>query len=61
MLVRQPAEETVGGAKAMLADNFYARFGKPDFGIALHADPHIETGEAGVTPAVRSPARACLR
>ena len=36
MLIGQPAEETVGGAKAMLADHLYERFGKPDFAIALH-------------------------
>jgi hippurate hydrolase len=36
MFVAQPAEETVSGAKAMLADGIFTRFKKPDFGFALH-------------------------
>jgi amidohydrolase len=36
MFIAQPAEETVSGAKAMLADGVFTRFGKPDFGFALH-------------------------
>ena len=36
MFIAQPAEETVSGAKAMLADGLYARFGKPDYALALH-------------------------
>jgi hippurate hydrolase len=37
MFVAQPAEETVSGAKAMLADGLFTRFKKPDFAFALHA------------------------
>jgi len=36
MFVGQPSEETVSGAKAMLADGIFTRFPKPDFGFALH-------------------------
>lgn len=36
MLVGQPSEETIDGAKAMMADDLYTRFGKPDMAIALH-------------------------
>ncbi len=36
MFVGQPAEERVGGAKAMLADGLYERFGVPDSALALH-------------------------
>ena len=39
MFIGQPAEETVGGAKAMLADNLFQRFGKPDYGFGLHVGP----------------------
>lgn len=39
MFVGQPAEETVSGAKAMLADGLFTRFGKPDFAFALHTSP----------------------
>ncbi len=48
MLVGQPAEETIGGVRAMLADNMYARFGRPDYAIALHDDPHVEAGKIAV-------------
>lgn len=36
MLVGQPAEEKLGGARAMVADGLYTRFGRPDFALALH-------------------------
>ena len=39
MFVAQPAEETLSGASAMLADGLYSRFGKPDFALALHDTP----------------------
>src|SRR5882724_7307623 len=38
MFIAQPAEETVSGAKAMLADGLFTRFPKPNFGFALHAN-----------------------
>jgi len=39
MFIAQPAEETVSGAKAMLADGLFTRFKRPDFGFALHDGP----------------------
>lgn len=36
MLIGQPAEERIGGAKAMIEDNLYERFGRPDYALALH-------------------------
>jgi amidohydrolase len=48
MLIGQPAEERVGGAQAMLADGLYARFGKPDYAIALHDGPAL-VGTVGYT------------
>ena len=48
MLIGQPAEERIGGARAMLADGLYARFGKPDYCIAQHDDPSIAAGNVGV-------------
>ncbi|MFO0688582.1 MAG: amidohydrolase [Myxococcota bacterium] len=44
MFVGQPAEERIGGAKAMLADGLYARFGVPDAALALHV---LAGGPAG--------------
>lgn len=44
MFVVQPAEERVGGARAMMADGLYQRFGKPDHAIAFHVASHLATG-----------------
>ena len=44
MFVVQPAEERVGGAKAMLADGLYDRFGKPDYALAFHVASVLPTG-----------------
>lgn len=46
MFVAQPAEETLGGAKAMLADGLFSRFPKPDFAFALHTWP-MAYGDVG--------------
>ena len=48
LLIGQPAEETAGGARAMLADDLYSRLATPDFAIALHDEPSIEAGKVGV-------------
>lgn len=50
MFIGQPAEEIGAGAKAMLDDGLYARFGVPDFGLALHCSPTILSGQIGVAP-----------
>jgi hippurate hydrolase len=48
IFVGQPAEETVGGAHALLKDGLYTRWPKPDYALALHDDAEIETGKIGV-------------
>jgi len=55
MLVGQPSEETIDGAKALLADHLYERFGKPDLAIALH-DANFAAGKVSVVsgPALAS-------
>jgi hippurate hydrolase len=50
MLVGQPSEETIDGAKAMLADNLYERFGKPDFIIGMHDTNELPAGQVGLIP-----------
>ena len=50
MLVGQPSEETIDGAKAMLADNLYERFGKPDLVIGLHDTNELPAGQVGLIP-----------
>jgi hippurate hydrolase len=36
VLIAQPAEETISGARAMMQDGLYTRFPKPDFAVAFH-------------------------
>jgi len=50
LLVGQPAEETIDGSRAMLDDDLYGRFGKPDFAIALHDQSDLEAGKVGWCP-----------
>lgn len=50
VLIGQPAEETIDGAKAMLADGLYSRIPKPDFAIALHDSADLEAGKLSYTP-----------
>jgi amidohydrolase len=47
VLIGQPAEEKIGGAKVMLADGLYTRFPRPDFALALHVIEDLETGKVG--------------
>jgi len=49
MLIGQPAEERVRGAKAMMADGIWERFGKPDYALAFHVS---SGGVAGVVNVV---------
>ncbi len=51
MLIGQPAEERVGGARDMMADRIWQRFGTPDYAIALHVNSDIEAGKIDVTEA----------
>jgi amidohydrolase len=50
VLLGQPAEEVVDGARAVLRDGLYDRFPKPDFVIALHDSADLEAGKVGYTP-----------
>ena len=50
MLLAQPSEETIDGAKAMLADHLYDRLGKPDMVVGLHDSNELAAGMVGVTP-----------
>jgi hippurate hydrolase len=48
MVIGQPAEEVIQGAKAMLADHLYERFGKPDFVVAEHDNPDVPAGSIAI-------------
>ena len=49
MMIGQPAEEIGEGARMMLEDGLYDRFGVPDFGLGLHCNPTIKAGRIGVS------------
>jgi amidohydrolase len=47
VMVGQPAEEGLGGAKAMLRDGLFTRFPRPDFALSLHDDDTMPSGTIG--------------
>jgi hippurate hydrolase len=47
MFIAQPAEERSGGAKAMLGQGLFQKFGKPDYALALHANASLPSGQVG--------------
>ena len=53
MFVVQPAEERVGGAKAMLEDGLYDRFGKPDYALAFHVAAALPTGRISASEGIQ--------
>jgi hippurate hydrolase len=50
LLLGQPAEETVSGAKKMIEDGLFTRFPKPDAAVALHVFNILPAGKIGITP-----------
>ena len=50
IFVGQPAEEAIGGARAILKAGLYNRFGKPDFALGFHDKADLPTGHIAVTP-----------
>ena len=44
IFIAQPAEEIGTGARLMLADKLYERFGTPDYCLALHSDSRFPHG-----------------
>lgn len=54
IFIGQPAEEAIGGARALLKAGLYDRFGKPDFALGFHDKADLQTGHLGVTPGYTS-------
>jgi hippurate hydrolase len=50
VMVLQPGEERVLGAKAMLDDGLFTRFPKPDYMVAFHDAASLPAGQIGITP-----------
>jgi len=51
MLVVQPAEERGLGARMMLEDHIWDRFGVPDYALAFHVEAPVETGKVNFVAA----------
>lgn len=45
MLLGQPAEERILGARAMMEDDIWKRFGRPDYALAFHVASRFEAGK----------------
>jgi hippurate hydrolase len=52
MLIGQPAEETIGGATAMVKDGLFTRFPRPDAAVALHVFNELPAGKVGIVPGI---------
>lgn len=52
MLIGQPAEETITGAKAMVSDGLFTRFPRPDEVVALHVTNEQPAGRVGVVSGI---------
>jgi len=50
MLLVQPAEERIIGARLMMEDNLWQRFGKPDYAMALHVGSMLPSNTINVIP-----------
>lgn len=50
VLIAQPAEETISGARAMMEDGLYTRFPKPDYALAFHVSAGVPAGQIEVPP-----------
>jgi amidohydrolase len=50
VMVGQPGEEIVRGARAMIADGLFKRFPKPDFAIAVHDTSDEPAGKVLIVP-----------
>lgn len=48
VMIGQPAEERISGARAMLADGLYERFPKPEFALAFHVSAGKPSGKIEV-------------
>jgi len=48
ILIGQPAEERISGARMMIEDGLYKRFPKPDYALAFHVSANLATGRIEV-------------
>jgi hippurate hydrolase len=53
VFVVQPAEERVGGARAMIADGLYTRFPKPQYALAFHSNAEGVAGTVSASEGIQ--------
>ncbi len=53
VFVVQPAEELLGGARAMVLDGLYTRFPKPTYALAWHVAAGLETGRVSFADTIQ--------
>lgn len=53
LFIVQPAEERVGGAKAMVDEGLYAKFPKPDYALAFHVSSELQTGKIAASEGIQ--------
>ena len=53
VFIVQPAEERVGGARAMIADGLYTRFPKPAYALAFHVDADRAAGTVSASEGIQ--------
>jgi amidohydrolase len=54
VLIAQPAEERIFGARAMVQDGLYTRFPKPDYALAFHVAADLPTGRISAPLGIHS-------
>jgi amidohydrolase len=52
VLIGQPAEERISGARAMIEDGLYRRFPKPEYAVAFHVSARHPAGKVQVPLAI---------
>lgn len=52
ILIAQPAEETISGARAMVQDGLYTRFPRPDYAVAFHVAADMPAGHIQVAETI---------
>lgn len=53
VFIAQPAEERVGGARAMIEDGLYSRFPKPQYALAWHVDSERAAGTVSAAEGIQ--------
>jgi amidohydrolase len=61
MLIGQPAEETLSGARKMIEEGLLKKFPKPDAGVALHVSNNFPAGKIGISSGFRYASSDAIR